>query len=440
MPKFIFSHGNFTGRLQSYQTLHPINITPGTFTDNQYSRFPQLVLNGDYPDNPYGFDYTISNELTRFDFRNTPGNNAKFPMGVRTNIQPAVSLPYNVPFFTIEPRVQFPMTKYELGHVANGFPKAPTRTLPIFDLNSGVYFDRNINIFGNAFTQTLEPRAYYTYIPFREQNQLPVFDTTLNQLTYDQLFMYNRFSGIDRINDANQVALGLVTRFIDQKSGYEKVKAAVGQIFYFENRRVTLCSTPDCSDTPAELNANKRNRSPVAGLIKYHMNHDWSAEANTIWDPLAKHQKLVNQTATLHYESDPTHIINLGYTFVRNGDRQYPDTIDKSSNNLSQTDVSAAWPLVHDYSGVVRWTQNLNRHSFQNLLFGVQYDSCCWALRVVAGREFVQVNPDNNRLQYNTLFFIQFALKGLGNLETDDPTQLLASSVSGYHTQFGQDY
>jgi LPS-assembly protein len=305
-------------------------------------------------------------------------------------------------------------------------------------MSSGLYFDRNLNLFGKGFIQTLEPQAYYTYIPFRNQNELPLFDTTLNQPSYDQLFMYNRFSGIDRIGDANQVALGLITRFIDQNSGNEKIRAGLGQVLYFENRRVTLCTTPNCSDIVDPM--NKRNRSPIAGLIKYSMNPLWSAEANTIWDPLERHQRLINQTFALHYSSDPRHLMNIGYTFAKNGDRRYLDTIDKSSNNLSQTDFSAAWPLTRDWSGVTRWTQNLNRHGFQNLLFGVQYDACCWAVRLVAGREFVQVNPDNNHLQYNTLFFIQFALKGLGNFGTDDPTQLLASSVSGYQTQFGQDY
>ena len=131
------------------------------------------------------------------------------PMGNRYNLQPGISRPINFPYLSIVPRLQFALTKYNLSNVSNTEPKNPSRELPIFDIDTTAYFDRNIEFFGYNFNQTLEPRAYYTYIPYRNQTDLPVFDTTVNTLTYDQLFMYNRFSGIDRINDANQVALGL---------------------------------------------------------------------------------------------------------------------------------------------------------------------------------------------------------------------------------------
>jgi LPS-assembly protein len=433
-------HWNFTGRVQNYQTLHPINTTPGAIVQNQYSRYPQLILNGNYPEERFGIFYGAENELTHFDISNTPGSSTKNPIGDRINVQPIISRPIILPYFTLSPRLQYAMTKYAIGRIANNQSSTPSRMLPIFDINSTLSFDRSIQFFGHSLTQTLEPQVYYTYIPFRDQNQLPVFDTTLNQLTYDQLFTYNRFSGIDRIGDTNQLAAGVITRFIDQESGFEKMRAGVGQIYYFKNRDVTLCTTPGCSDVPAYPNFNKRNRSPITGILTYHLNPVWSLEGNTIWDPLAKTQKLTNQTATLHYQPDARRIINLGYTFVLGGDQQFPTpNNNNASNNLSQTDLSVAWPLTRDWSGVARWTENLNRHNFQNLLFGLQYDSCCWAVRVVAGKEFVGVQP-NNTLQYNPLIFVQFALKGLGNFGTGDPTQLLMSSVSGYHNQFGQDF
>jgi len=427
---------NFIGRVQSYETLHPLNMANST--DNAYNRYPQLVLNGLYPQEKTGLEYFINNEFTHFTILNNPGSFNKKPMGNRINTQPGISRPINLPYFYLTPRVQFALTKYQLGDTENQQPNLPSRSLPIFDIGSGLYFDRDVALFSHTFTQTLEPQIFYTYIPFHNQNDLPIFDTSLNQLTFDQLFMYNRFSGIDRIGDANQISTGVTTRFIDQQSGYEKIRAGVGQILYFKNRRVTLCATENCNDNP-EPDFNKRNRSPISGVIRYSLNPIWSLQSDTIWDPLMKKQKLTNEMLGLHYQTDSYHILNLVYTFAQGGDRYPHDTGDKSSNNLSQTDISGVWPVTHEWSGVARWTQNLNRHNFQNLLFGVQYDTCCWAIRLVAGKEFIGLGENNTAL-YNPEVFVQFALKGLGNFGTGDPTQMLKNSVSGYQTQFGQDY
>lgn len=434
---------NFTGRLQSYQTLHPVDQIG--ITQNAYSRVPQLTLNGDYPDTPGDVDYFISNDVTHFSILNTPGSTIKFPVGDRLNTQPGISRPFNWPFLSITPRLQFAMTKYDLGDVNDPNPKGPSRTLPIFDLNSSLYFDRNVSFLKTAYRQTLEPQIYYVYIPFRQQDQLPVFDTTVNTLTYDELFMYNRFSGIDRINDANQVAVGISSRFIDEQTGAEKIKMAAGEIFYFKKREVTLCtsaSDPLCqnaTDVPGNPD-NSNNRSPLTGLLSYTVNPSWSATANTIWNP--KTSRVDNQSAGLHYQEPGTQkIVNLGYNFVRNGDVLYPDELNSVEANLSSTDMSFNWPLLRDWSVIGRWTQNWNHHHLQNLLYGLQYDACCWAARFVAGRAFTNLNL-NNTFQYNTQFYVQFALKGLGTtpITGGDPSQVLTTNISGYVNNFGRDF
>lgn len=330
------------------------------------------------------------------------------------------------------------------------FQKNPGRALPIFDISSGFYFDRDTSFFGNAFKQTLEPKFYYTYVPYRNQNEIPVFDTTVNTLTYDQLFTYNRFSGLDRIGDANQISAGVTTRFINQTTGFEKIRFGIGQIFYFQNRLVTLCSETTCANVPSCTSAtctdtpdnpdNRTSRSPIAAMLNYYLNPNWSALANTIWDQ--QHNQLDNQTVTLHYQPVGTQkIINVGYSYVRQGDILPGNPLNSSENNLSQTDFSFSWPVFRFYqwSMVGRWTQNWNHEHFQNLLYGLQYDSCCWAVRFVAGRAFVNLNP-NNTPQYNTEFFVQFALKGLGNVGSSDPSQRLSSSIMGYQSTFGRDF
>lgn len=431
----------FTGRLQGYQTLHPIQ--ENSFY-NQYIRLPQLILDGAYPDSKTGFTYFIGNELTHFDIMKNPGNVnpgliESQPIGNRVNIQPGISLPIYHPSYYINPRLQLAMTKYELGNVIENNSKDPSRVLPIFDINSGLYFDRNISFFKYDLRQTLEPKMYYTYVPYRDQTEIPIFDTTINTLTYDQLFTYNRFSGLDRIGDANQISLGVTTRFIDQQSGYEKISAGIGQILYFENRRVTACATPGACEEAIDAPENTNNRSPLSAVLSYNLTPHWNATSYTIWD--SQEKEFNNQTFTLQYLRDIQRAISFSYSYVRNGDLpQNPQTqVGKSATNLSQTDFSFTWPVSRDWSTVARWTENWNRSRFQNLLYGLQYDTCCWALRVVAGRTFNSLTP-NDTYQYNTEFYLQFALKGLGNFGTGNPGQILNNASIANQTNFGQDY
>ncbi len=437
---------NFITRIQNYQTLHPVD-EPVIFR-NQYARLPQFVLAGNYTDNPGGFEYFIQNEATHFDIRKNPGEDLILPIGNRFYSQPGISRPFNTPYFSITPRLQFSMTDYALGNVDHQYPSSPRRFLPIFDINNALYFDRDIQLFGDAFRQTLEPRIYYTYIPYRNQNNLPIFDTTVNTLTYDQIFMYNRFSGLDRINDANQLAMGLTTRFINQQTGTEKIKAAIGQILYFQRRRVTLCSSltnpstcpPESHDFPSS-GANERSLSPLTGSLSYAVSAYWSLTANSIWNPQI--HKLDNQSLNLHFQPVGTQkIINIGYNFVRDGDRLQGEEPGSSASNLSSTDVSFSWPFLRDWTAVGRWTQNWNHGHFQNLLYGLQYDSCCWAIRFVTGRTFIGLSPTTNTFQYNTQFYLQFALKGLGTVPAygGDPTQLLNTNISGIQNNFGRDF
>lgn len=426
---------NFTGRLQAYQTLHPIDQNPVL---NQYRRFPQLILNGDYPDQMFGLEYFINNEITHFDIRNTPGTAQDLPIGNRFHTQPGVSLPLYWPGFYINPRAQLALTDYNLYQTAEtGTPTNKKRAVPILDIASGLALDRNVTWFNHAFKQTLEPQAYYTYIPYRSQHSIPVFDTTVNTLTYDQLFNYNRFTGLDRIGDANQLSLGVTTRLIDQESGFEKVRLGVGDIIYFASRRVTLCNDKSvCSDNPTNP-SNDWTLSPISGVLNYHINKSWSFNVNTIWNPISR--QLDNNTLAFQYRPDDAHLFNIGYTYARSGDILSGVSTTSSVNNLKVTDVSAAWPMFRDVSAVGRWSQNWNHEHLQNLLFGLQYDTCCWAVRIVGGKGFIGFDPkDNNKPRYDREAYIQFSLKGLGDVGSGNPSGLL-SGIPGYKSQFGQE-
>lgn len=424
---------NFIGRMQAYQTLHPI-IEGQPPIQNQYRRFPQLSLNGDYPNQWLGLEYFIGSEVTHFDIRNTPGTTANLPIGNRMHVQPGISLPLYWPFFYFNPRAQLALSDYQLYQInETGAPGGVHRSIPIFDLASGLTLTQHATWFSSAYQQTLEPQIYYTYIPYRNQSSIPIFDTSVNTLTYDQLFNYNRFSGIDRIGDANQVGIGVTTRLIEDWSGFEKIRLGVGEIVYFANRNVTLCNNNTCTDNPTN-HSNYQRLSPLSGVLDYHVDPAWQFSANSIWNPVTK--QIANSTLGLHYQPDAIRIVNLSYSYVFNGDVQSGSIVNSAQNNLKLTDFSFAWPVTGDVSVVGRWSEDWNLSRLQNLLSGLQYDTCCWAVRLVGGRAFTQLQ--NNTPQYNNEFYIQFALKGLGNIGSGNPTGLL-SSINGYHTQFGQE-
>ncbi len=437
-------HWRFTTTVQAYQTLNPID-QPVTLT--QYRRLPQFLLNADYPNEPYGLDYFFDSQATYFDISNTPGIPTTSPAGYRSHIQPGISLPLYTADAFVTPRVQLALTQYNLTYPSTMTPLGGSqlpanlqRALPIYDVDSGVTLTRDMTFLGKGYHQTLEPQLYYAYVPFRDQSLLPVFDTSLNSLSYDQLFDYNRYSSIDRIGDTNQLSAGVATRFIDAQSGYQKARFAVGDIFYFADRRVTLCNSNtgalNCDNDYPGNPLNDYRWSPIVGEVDYNVSPHWLFVAIPQWDPV-NHQ-WVNVVSGLTYILDTKHVINLDYDYVRNGDI-LPNDPNGSSNNLKLTDFSIGWPIYGDISGVARFSEDWNDHRLQTLIYGVQYDTCCWAVRAVAAKVFTGLNPNNNnQFQYDSQFYFQFDLKGLTDIPVNDPTHLLAG-IGGYNPQFGQE-
>lgn len=423
----------FVARLQAYQTLHPLDSTQ---FQNAYRRLPQLILNIDYPDQPFGLEYFITSDVTHFEILNDPGTPANKPVGNRLHLQPGISLPINYSYFFFNPRVQIALTDYNLYQTKDTeTPKSIHRAIPIVDILMGLLFRREVCLFNHYYASTLEPQFYYTYIPFRDQQDIPIFDTTVNTLTYDQIFNYNRFTGIDRIGDTHQIAVGITSRLIDSDSGFEKVRFGIGNIVYFVERRVTLCQF-GCSDNPNN-HSNKQRLSPVSAILNYNINPVWGIATNAIWDPISK--QLNNSTIAFHYQPESERIINVGFSYAREGDILSGIQTTDSRNNLKVTDISFVWPLMDNRVKLIgRWSQNLNHNHLQNLLYGLQYDSCCWAIRLGAGRAFTGLDAKTNQFTYSKHVYLEFALKGLGNIGTGNPSALLRN-ITGYTPQFGQE-
>ncbi len=425
---------------QQYQTLHPVTMLSNS---NQYARLPDLTFNLNYPTNPY-VNYLLSAETVNFTRQLNPGETFNSPNGeptngIRNNFQPGVSIPWNNNFAFFKPTLQWEFTEYALNNQQMGYNNQITRNLPILDIDSGLYFDRETHLFGQDYDETLEPRVYYLRVPYRPQYQIPDFDTAIQGFTFDQLFQTNRFTSIDRIGDANQISLALSTRFLDADSGMQKSQLGIGRIYYANERKVMLCGQFECQDSQYTVNSTSPTEpaSPVVGFINYTLTKNWSTNVSAAWDPRA--HSLNNSSAIVQYMPTVNHIINIGYNFVEFGDPASPPTADPNDrkNNLSQVSASGAWPLTEKVDGLAAWNYNISHEHFQTYLYGLSYNACCYAMRLALARSFFALDG-NGTPQFNRQILLQLVLKGFGGVGQSNSLNTIATNIPGYQDTFYQ--
>jgi LPS-assembly protein len=395
---FAYSKGPFSilTRMQTFQTLQDPNnpITP------PYFREPQVVARLD-PVEWQGIDFAGNGEYVRF--RQPALINAD-----RTVLYPTVAWNRrgNAWFFTAKTGLH--MSNYNLDD-PNAVDRHLDRVVPISSLDSGVVFERDANFFGRDYVQTLEPRAFYVYIPFRDQTKIPVFDTAIDDFNFSQLFTENRYLGSDRIGDADQITLAVTSRFLDPSNGEERMRFAVGQRYYFSSQRVTLTETPrnaNSSDVLFSGEGKVTDTFTAAATYEVNVNHRETQEFDigVRWQPsLGK-------------------VLNASYRYNR-------ETIDPTTGNLStlkQVDLAGQWP-VGNWSLIGRWNYSIVNKKTLEGVFGAEYNGGCWAFRVVGQRLITNVN------QVSSSVFVQFELNGLAKLGTN-PIDVLRRSVPGYTT------
>jgi len=439
---YIADSWQFLGNVQAYQTLHPVDQA---LVYNQYSMLPQLLFTSYLPQEANRLSPSWLAEAVNFSEAPTPGSMTIPPSGKRFNFLPGLSLPLTNAKGYITPSVQLEMTQYSITDQMPNFSSEITRTVPIVDIDSGLYFERDAHLFGSDFNQTLEPRVFYLYVPYRDQHQIPAFDSSLQPFTFNQLFLTNRFSGSDRIGDANQLSFALSTRFFNKETGDEKFSAGVGVIKYFEDRRVTLCQTVGCTDPLYSVGSTSPTAltSPIVGQATYRFNPAWSATVGAAWDPeIAQTQ---NTLINFQYNPADNHVLNIGYSYVRYGDffllpgqasqLNTPVTALSSKFNLSEPTMSVVWPLVSHLDFVGSWSYSWNQSHSLSYFTGVQYDSCCWALQTVLARNYNGLDAFGNP-QFTTGVYVQLVFKGLAKVATNDPTTLLLNNIPNYKNNF----
>jgi LPS-assembly protein len=383
-------------RALGYQTLQdPL----GPAVPIPYNILPQLLAFGSMQ-NVRGFDWQFAGELSNF-------RHPVLVNGQRLITYPSIAFPLRQSYGYVIPKVGYHFTRYNLQENTTGLGSA-SRGLPITSLDAGLFFDRPTTWGERGFLQTLEPRLFYLNVPYRDQSRLPNFTTVESDFNFQQIFTENRFVGGDRIGDANQLTLALTSRMIESATGLERLKAALGQVYYFHPPRVTLGDLPTEAKTSDLLAAASSQMSPSIAL-----------EAGWQYTPnLARSEKI---TVGAHYTPQPGSIVNMAYRYVRGA----VDPADPSRSGIEQVDLSAQWPLTRNLSGLARWNWSTRDRKLLEGLAGFEYNAGCWQVRAVAHR-FITATQ-----QYSTSFQIQLELSGLSRIGIN-PLETIRQNISGY--------
>jgi LPS-assembly protein len=397
-----------SGLVQRFQTLQD----PAAPVVEPYFRLPQVNLTAkrdrlwvDPASTNIGAKFDLSSELVNFQH---PGNSKV--QGLRLHANPSLSFPLQTPFSVVTPRLGWHLSHYaleqssltladslaapELGSFAN-----TSRSVPTFSLDSSLFLEREMDFMGGKFTQTLEPRAYYVYIPYRDQRRIPVFDSSNRDLSLDQLFSENQYVGVDRINDANQITLAMTTRFLDTASGAERLQATLGQRFYFSDQQVYLPGQAIRANNSTELLAlasgqvNKRLR--LNGGVQYDTGNSILSKAN------------------------------LGGTWTRGPGKLFNADYRYTKDSLDQVDLSFQWPLAPKWYGLGRLNYSLKDNRMVEGLGGFEYNAGCWSLRGVMQQLATTETTSTSA------FFLQLELRGLTKLGPN-PLDVLKRSITGY--------
>ncbi len=361
----------------------------------RYDKLPRAHVNWEQPLGSW-FEAGINAEAVSF-------SHDVLNEGSRLDLKPYVSAPLEGPGWFMTPKLAWRYTAYQLDDAlaaANNGDASPSRSLPIASLDAGLFFDRNFSFRGDSYLQTLEPRIYYLNVPYEDQSTLPLFDTRPMTFSWGQLFRDNRFSGGDRQVDANQLTTAITTRLISRDDGRERLSASIGQIQYFEDSRVTLGS-----GEPIE-----QGKSAWVADLGISPTDRWSINAAYQWDPNFGREDLAS--IRTRYLIGDTGVINLGYRYRR--------------DLTEQVDLSFLYPVTPSWSLVGRYYYSIEDDKLLESIAGVQWESCCMAVRLVARRYIRERNGD-----LDDSLRLEIELKGLGSAgqKTGD---ILSRAILGY--------
>ncbi|GAA5216125.1 LPS assembly protein LptD [Corallincola platygyrae] len=362
---------------------------------------------------PY-VDFDLYSEVVYFDHRDSD-----IPTASRLHIEPTLSVPLGGPSYTLLTEAKLYQTFYEQNTKDEPFNEifdsSVSRTLPSFRMFGSLNFERDASIFGDSYLQTLEPKAQYVYVPHENQDNIGIYDTNQLQYDYDSLFRARRYVGLDRIADANQLTLGATTRFIDERSR-ERLRFSLGQIYYLSDSEVTL--TDDTTQVT-------ESHSALAAELDVFLDQNWYFHNEVQYD--TSEGKTLKNASMINYQPEPNKRIQLNHRYL-------PEITE--TDKVNQLGVLASWPLTDGIQMVGSWYKDLEENRSIETYLGLQFESCCYAIRVGYHR-YLNTNfpdddaPASSRDEFDSGVWVNFIIKGFGGASTPGYQEMESDSLFG---------
>ena len=364
-------------------------------SSSPYERLPSLTINHEKIfEDAEGFtsyETQVNFSLTQFE-RNNDYVGASNENGTRLTAKPSLSIPFERPYGYVTPKLAMDIKYYDLND-ANVASK--DFYIPTVSLDSGLYLDKKMSFKDSTFTQTLEPRIFYSYTSYEDQSMLPMFDTALVDLNAQSIFSENQFVGGDRVMDSHQVTLGGTTRFIDAY-GMERISGAIAQRFYIGDR--TVLEESQFNNSSAQNDSSDLFMSASALItraLKLNADAQYNLDENST----------NRATFGAKYNPRPGKLINASYRLINNP--------ASSASDVKQINIAGQWPLGSGWSSVGRYNYDIKSSSLIESLAGLEFDAGCWSASVLLHSLALGTTEKRN----DTLFF-QLELGGLGSLGT----------------------
>ncbi|UUR71983.1 LPS assembly protein LptD [Enterobacter asburiae] len=398
-----------------------------------YGAEPQLDVNW-YQNDVGPFDTRVYAQAVHF-----VNTDSDMPEATRVHLEPTINLPWSNDWASLNTEAKLMATHYQQKNVDNynatnnaHLEESVNRTLPQFKMDGKLIFERDMALLADGYTQTLEPRMQYLYVPYRDQSKIQNYDSALLQSDYSGLFRDRTYGGLDRIASANQLTTGVTTRVYDD-AAVERFNVSVGQIYYFTESRT--------GDDNIQWEKDNKTGSIVwAGDTYWRMTDRWGLRGGVQYD--TRLDNVANSSAAIEYRRDEDRMIQVSYRYASPEYIQatLPKSNDQNSINywklpqysdgISQVGAAASWPIADRWSIVGAYYFDTNANKAADQMVGLQYNSCCYALRV--GYERKLNGWENNQSKYDNVIGFNFELRGLSSNYGLGTQKMLRSNILPY--------
>ncbi|TGC11931.1 LPS assembly protein LptD [Escherichia sp. E2593] len=396
---------------------------------NSYAAEPQLDVN--YYHNDLGpFDTRIYGQAVHF-----VNTNSNMPEATRVHLEPTINLPLSNTWGSINTEAKLLATHYQQTNLDwynsnpqnNKLADSVNRVMPQFKVDGKMVFERDMEMLAPGYTQTLEPRAQYLYVPYRDQSDIYNYDSSLLQSDYSGLFRDRTYGGLDRIASANQVTTGITTRVYDD-AAVERFNISVGQIYYFTESR-----TGD--DNITWENDDKTGSLVWAGDTYWRISERWGLRGGIQYD--TRLDNVATSNTSIEYRRDEDRLVQLNYRYaspeyIQATLPKYYSTAEQYKNGISQVGAVASWPIADRWSIVGAYYYDTNANKQADSMLGVQYSSCCYAIRVGYERKLNGWDNDKQHAIYDNAIGFNIELRGLSSNYGLGTQEMLRSNILPY--------